>query len=76
MALSSSGYRKESYILNLTDPSAGWRQVGNLKTARARHTCSHVDKKIVIVGGYDGSYVDIYDIVTEKWSTGKGKTCH
>ena len=80
MALSSSGrVRSESYILELDAPSAGRKQVGNMGQARWGHTCSLVGQKIVIVGGYGGSRLDtveIFDIGTETWSKGTGKTCH
>ena len=69
MTISSSGFRKESYILDLDKPSAGWRPVGNMIEARWYHTCSLVDDKIVVVG--EGP-VEIFNIATGKWKASKG----
>ena len=41
----------------------------------AGHTCSRVDNKIVVVGGYAGSSnldsIEIFDITSEEWTAGK-----
>ena len=60
----------------MDNPSAGWRPVGNMTEAREGHTCSLLDNKIVVVGGWDGrsrhDSVEIFNIATEKWTASKG----
>ena len=61
----------DTYYLNLD--SKQWTMGLNMKVARLKHTCSHVNKpssQIVVVGGYYTKVTEIFNLETNTWTTG------